>query len=49
MQRKEPDGAPISALADDSLNLVGIVLPGAHVPVIPTNRILHIRCGGTLE
>jgi ATP-dependent helicase Lhr and Lhr-like helicase len=38
---KEPDGALISAPAADPLNLVGIVLPGARVPVIPTNRILY--------
>src|SRR5262245_57666255 len=30
-----------SSRAADPLNLVGIVLPGACVPVIPTNRILY--------
>src|SRR6266511_678489 len=38
---KEPDDALISAPTADPLNLVGIVLPGARVPVIPTNRIPH--------
>jgi len=41
IRRKEPDGALISVSAADPLNLVGIVLPGARVPVIPTNRILY--------
>jgi ATP-dependent Lhr-like helicase len=41
MRRKEPDGALISVSAADPLNLVGIVLPGARVPVIPSNRILY--------
>jgi len=41
IRRKEPDGAPISVSAADPLNLVRIVLPGARVPVIPTNRILY--------
>jgi ATP-dependent helicase Lhr and Lhr-like helicase len=41
IRRKEPDGALISVSATDPLNLVGIVLPGARVPVIPTNRILY--------
>jgi ATP-dependent helicase Lhr and Lhr-like helicase len=41
IRRKEPDDALISAPAADPLNLVGIVLPGARVPVIPTNRILY--------
>ncbi|HEU0174742.1 MAG TPA: DEAD/DEAH box helicase [Blastocatellia bacterium] len=40
IRRKEPDGALISVSAADPLNLVGIVLPGARVPVIPSNRIL---------
>jgi ATP-dependent Lhr-like helicase len=39
-RRKELDGALISVSAADPLNLVGIVLPGARVPVIPSNRIL---------
>jgi ATP-dependent helicase Lhr and Lhr-like helicase len=41
IRRKEPDGALISVSAADPLNLIGIVLPGARVPVIPTNRILY--------
>ena len=41
IRRKEPDGALISVSAADPLNLVGIVLPGARVPIIPTNRILY--------
>ncbi|HKQ72818.1 MAG TPA: DEAD/DEAH box helicase [Blastocatellia bacterium] len=41
VRRKEPDGALISVSAADPLNLVGIVLPGARVPVIPSNRILY--------
>jgi ATP-dependent Lhr-like helicase len=41
IRRKELDGALISVSAADPLNLVGIVLPGARVPVIPTNRILY--------
>jgi ATP-dependent Lhr-like helicase len=41
VRRKEPDGVMISVSAADPLNLVGIVLPGARVPVIPTNRILY--------
>ncbi|MBO0860718.1 MAG: DEAD/DEAH box helicase [Chloracidobacterium sp.] len=41
IRRKEPDGALISVSAADPLNLVGIVLPGARVPVIPSNRILY--------
>jgi len=41
IRRKEPDGALISVSAADPLNLVGIVLPGARVPAIPTNRILY--------
>ncbi len=40
VRRKEPDGALISISAADPLNLIGIVLPGARVPVIPSNRIL---------
>jgi ATP-dependent Lhr-like helicase len=40
IRRKEPDGALISVSAADPLNLIGIVLPGARVPVIPSNRIL---------
>ncbi|HEU0184731.1 MAG TPA: DEAD/DEAH box helicase [Blastocatellia bacterium] len=40
IRRKEPDGALVSVSAADPLNLVGIVLPGARVPVIPSNRIL---------
>jgi len=41
IRRKEPDGALISVSAADPLNLIGIVLPGPRVPVIPTNRILY--------
>ena len=41
IRRKEPDGALISVSAADPLNLVGIVLPVARVPVIPSNRILY--------
>lgn len=41
IRRKEPDGALISVSTADPLNLVGIVLPGTRVPVIPTNRILY--------
>jgi ATP-dependent Lhr-like helicase len=41
IRRKELDGALISVSAADPLNLIGIVLPGARVPVIPTNRILY--------
>jgi ATP-dependent Lhr-like helicase len=41
IRKREPDGALISVSAADPLNLMGIVLPGARVPVIPSNRILY--------
>jgi ATP-dependent Lhr-like helicase len=41
IRRKESEGALISVSAADPLNLIGIVLPGARVPVIPSNRILY--------
>jgi ATP-dependent Lhr-like helicase len=39
-RRKEAEGALVSVSAADPLNLVGIVLPGSRIPVIPSNRIL---------
>jgi ATP-dependent Lhr-like helicase len=41
VRRTPPDGTLISVSAADPLNLVGIVLPGNRVPVIPANRILY--------
>jgi ATP-dependent helicase Lhr and Lhr-like helicase len=40
VRRTEPAGTLVSVSAADPLNLVGIVLPGSRVPVIPANRIL---------
>ncbi|MCI0391540.1 MAG: DEAD/DEAH box helicase [Acidobacteria bacterium] len=41
VRRTQADGTLVSVSAADPLNLVGIVLPGNRVPVIPTNRILY--------
>jgi ATP-dependent helicase Lhr and Lhr-like helicase len=41
VRRTEPAGTLVSVSAADPLNLVGIVLPGSRVPVIPANRILY--------
>ncbi len=41
IRKKEPDGELISVSAADPLNLLGIVLPGNRVPIIPSNRILY--------
>ncbi len=41
VRRTQGDGTLVSVSAADSLNLVGIVLPGDRVPVIPSNRILY--------
>ncbi|HKX26397.1 MAG TPA: DEAD/DEAH box helicase [Blastocatellia bacterium] len=40
-RRAQPDGTLVSVSAADPLNLVGIVLPGNRIPVIPSNRILY--------
>jgi ATP-dependent Lhr-like helicase len=40
-RRAETDGTLVSVSAADPLNLLGIVLPGSRVPVIPGNRILY--------
>lgn len=47
VRRTQPDGTLVSVSAADPLNLVGIILPGNRVPVIPTNRILY-RDGVTI-
>ncbi len=41
IRKSEPDGALISISAADPLNLLGIVLPGKRVTIIPSNRILY--------
>src|SRR5262249_23978186 len=41
VRRTQADGKLVSVSAADPLNLVGIVLPGARVPIIPANRILY--------
>lgn len=41
IRRTESDGRLVSISAADPLNLVGIVLPGPRVPIIPANRILY--------
>lgn len=41
IRRKETDGTLVSVSAADPLNLMGIVLPGPRVPIIPSNRILY--------
>jgi ATP-dependent Lhr-like helicase len=41
VRRTEPAGTLVSVSAADPLNLIGIVLPGSRVPVIPANRILY--------
>jgi ATP-dependent helicase Lhr and Lhr-like helicase len=40
VRRTEPAGTLVSVSAADPLNLVGIILPGRRIPVIPANRIL---------
>jgi ATP-dependent helicase Lhr and Lhr-like helicase len=40
IRKAEPDGALVSICAADPLNLVGIVVPGKRVPIIPSNRLL---------
>jgi ATP-dependent helicase Lhr and Lhr-like helicase len=41
VRRTEPAGTLVSVSAADPLNLIGIVLPGSRLPVIPANRILY--------
>ncbi len=41
VRRTEPAGTLVSVSAADPLNLIGIVLPGSRIPVIPANRILY--------
>jgi ATP-dependent Lhr-like helicase len=40
IRKTEPDGSFVSICAADPLNLVGIIMPGKRVPIIPSNRIL---------
>jgi len=41
IRRTQPDGTMISVSGADPLNLVGIVLPGSRVAILPGNRILY--------
>ena len=56
VRRRAKDGRLISISAADPLNLVGIVIPGARVPALASNRVLMrdgrvvaTRIGGNIE
>ena len=41
VRRSPPEGATVRLSGTDPLNLVGIVLPGARVPALRTNRVAY--------